>query len=60
MAVPKRRLSKHRKRTRRAHHHYKKLELNRCTHCGQAILRIASATTADATADGKSIATENF
>ena len=37
MAVPKRRLSKHRKRTRRAHHSYKKLELNRCTHCGQVI-----------------------
>ena len=38
MAVPKRRLSKHRKRTRRAHHHYKKVELNRCSHCGQAVM----------------------
>ncbi len=37
MAVPKRRLSKHRKRTRRAHHHIANVQLNRCSHCNAAI-----------------------
>lgn len=37
MAVPKRRLSKHRKRTRRAHHHLTPTQFNRCTHCNAAI-----------------------
>ena len=37
MAVPKRRLSKHRKRTRRAHHNLTALQLVRCTHCNAAI-----------------------
>jgi large subunit ribosomal protein L32 len=37
MAVPKRRLSKHRKRTRRAHHNIDAPGLNRCSNCGAAI-----------------------
>jgi len=37
MAVPKRRLSKHRKRTRRAHHNLTGLQLSRCSNCNTAI-----------------------
>jgi large subunit ribosomal protein L32 len=60
MAVPKRRLSKHRKRTRRAHHHLPKLELNRCTHCGQAIPPHRVCHNCGRYGGREVIATENF